>query len=395
MRKDWKYILYLSSAIILYLALKLMSPRNLDWTVTYHHNDKNPFGAYALNQLIGALFPRQPINQSYYTVYELFDTVTTPVNFLTISTSFSPGKEDTEALLRNIEKGGTAFISAQYFYGAFADTLSINTSDYLFDSNFSNLINRNDTTDIMFRNKQVKRKHAYEFPTKNLHNYFDEVDTLRTQVVAANDLGLAVTIKVAWGKGFLYLNSTPFAFTNVYLLHKRNAEFASLSLSHLPNRPTYWTEFYHLGRMEARTPLRFILTNEPLKWAYYIAILSVLLFMIFEARRRQRIIPVIKPLSNTSVEFTKTIGNLYYQSADHKNIAEKRIAFFLEQLRSNHGVNAHHATDEVIQTVARKTGNPEEDVRKLFVLIQHIQEKSTITETELKELNKRLNKFKQ
>jgi hypothetical protein len=31
-----------------------------------------------------------------------------------------------------------------------------------------------------------------------------------------------------------------------------------------------WTEYYHLGRMESTTPLRFILTNEPLRWGYYI-----------------------------------------------------------------------------------------------------------------------------
>lgn len=393
-RKDWKYILYLSSAILIYLALKLLSPRNLDWTITYHHNDKNPFGAYALDQLIDNLFPQQPVKQSYYTIYELLDTIQEPVNFLSISTEFAPGKEDAEVLLKNIEKGGAAFISAQYFYGDFADTLSLYTSDYFFNSDFNHLFDRNDTTRINFANPQLKGHRKYSFPRKNLHNYFDEVDTLRTQIVATNDLGLAVTVKVSWGKGYLYLNSTPLAFTNAYLLHKQNAEFASLSLSHLPNRTTYWTEFYHLGRMEARTPLRFILTTEPLKWAYYITIFSILIFMIFEARRRQRIIPVVKPLTNTSLEFTQTIGNLYYQAADHKNIAEKRIAFFLEQLRSIHGINAHHVSDETLKTISRKTGNPEEDVQKLFLIIQTIQEKKQISETELKELNKRLDHFK-
>jgi hypothetical protein len=393
-RKDWKYILYLASAILIYLALKLLSPRNLDWTITYHHNDKNPFGAYALDQLIEPLFPEQPIHQSYYTLYELFDTLPEPVNFLSISTEFAPGKEDADALLKNIEKGGTAFISAQYFYGDFADTLSLSTSDYFFDQDFNYLFDRNDTTGIDFTNPKLNGHQKYSFPRKNLHNYFDEVDTLRTQIVATNDLGLAVTVKIAWGKGLLYLNSTPLAFTNAYLLHHQNAEFASLSLSHLPNRPTYWTEFYHLGRMEARTPLRFILTTEPLKWAYYITILSILLFMVFEARRRQRIIPVIKPLTNTSLEFTQTIGNLYYQTADHKNIAEKRIAFFLEQLRSTHGINAHHISDEIIKSISRKTGNPEDDVQKLFSVIQAIHDKNQISETELKELNKRLDQFK-
>jgi len=393
LRKDWKYILYLSAAFVFYLALKLLSPRTLDWTITFHHQDKNPFGAYALDQLINSIFAENKIQQSNYTLYELYDTLQRPSNFITIATSFAPGKEDVEALLKNIEKGGTAFISAQYFRGHFADTLSISTSDYFFEGELRTVFNRNDSTGISFKNREVKQQSEYSFPRKNVHNYFNALDTVRTQLVATNDLDLPVSLKVSWGKGFLYLNSTPLAFTNAYLLNGQNAEFASLSLSHLPDQTTYWTEFYHLGRLEAQTPLRFILTNEPLSWAYYIGILSIVLFMIFEARRRQRIIPIIKPLANTSLEFVQTIGNLYYQSADHKNIAEKRIAFLLEQLRSKYGINAHQVNEHSILTLARKTGNEEDDVRELFKLIKVIQGKNQITESELKTLNNKLDRF--
>ncbi|MBX2956270.1 MAG: hypothetical protein KF846_08945 [Cyclobacteriaceae bacterium] len=393
LRKDWKYIVYLSAAFVFYMALKLLSPRDLDWTITFHHKDKNPFGAYALDQLIGSIISKNSIQQSNYTLYELYDTLQKPTNFLSLSSSFSPGKEDCDALLKNIEKGGTAFIAAQYFRGRFADTLSLNTSDYFFDGDFTAVFNRNDSTGIHFKNPGLHQQQIYLFPRKNIHNYFDEVDTTRTQIVATNDLDLPVLIKISWGKGFLYLSSTPLTFTNAYLLYNQNAEFASLALSHLPDRTTYWTEFYHLGRLEARTPLRFILTNEPLSWAYYIAILSILLFMIFEARRRQRVIPIIKPLANTSVEFVQTIGNLYYQSADHKNIAEKRIAFLLEQLRSKYGINAHQVNEQTLLTIAKRTGHAEEKVRELFKLIGLIQGKNQIAESELKSLNEKLDQF--
>jgi ABC-type taurine transport system substrate-binding protein len=63
-------------------------------------------------------------------------------------------------------------------------------------------------------------------------------------------------------------------------------------------------------------------------------------------------------------------------------------------LRSTHGINAHLASDETIKTIARKTGNGEEDVQKLFMIIKTIQDKNQISETELKELNKRLDQFK-
>ncbi len=393
MRKDWKYIAYLSVAVAVYLVIKMISPREIDWSITYYHKDKNPHGTYALNQVIRSLFPGKEIHQSNYTIYEWYDTINRPVNFISLSTEFMPGKEDVVSLLKNIEQGGSAFIAAQHFSGPFADTLDITTSDYFFDFSGS-LINRNDSAQLVFTNPNLPLTDDNAFPRKNIHNYFSSFDSTRTRVVARNDLDLPVILKITWGKGSFYINSTPLIFTNVYLLQGTNNQFISRALSHLPVAETYWTEFYHLGRMEAGTPLRFILTHEPLAWAYYVSITALLLFIIFEIKRTQRVIPVLKPLGNSTLEFVRTIGNLYYQTADHKDIAEKRIAFFLEQLRSGYGIHAADPSDELIRTIARKTGNSEEEVQQLFLTIRHIQSKHQISEAELKELNKRLDRFR-
>lgn len=394
MRKDWKYIAYLVVAVLVYLVVKMVAPRELDWTITYYHKDKNPHGTFALNELIHAIVPGKKIHRSNLTIYEWYDSVNKPVNFISFSTTFMPGKEDVESLLSNIHEGGTAFIAAQYFHGTFADTLSLGTSDYFFDASFSDVFDRNDSSHLEFTNPNLPVTVKNVFPRKNIHNYFSSFDSTRTQVVAINDLDLPVTLKIAWGKGSLYVNSTPLVFTNVYLLQDSNYQFIERSLSHLPVADTYWTEFYHLGRMEAGTPLRFILSKEPLAWAYYVSVFALLLFMVFEIKRTQRVIPVIKPLGNSTIEFVRTIGNLYYHSADHKNIAEKRIAFFLEQLRARHNLTFHDPTEELTDSISKKTGNAPEAVSKLFQQIQAIQNKPSITADELTALNKKLDSFK-
>jgi hypothetical protein len=278
--------------------------------------------------------------------------------------------------------------------GIFSDTLKLGTSDYFFDTSISETITQNDSSFLKFTNPKLPPMDKPVFPRKNIHNYFSSFDSARTQVVAVNDLNLPVTLKVTWGKGTLYLNATPLVFTNVYLLQRANYRFIERSLSHLPIAETYWTEFYHLGRLEAGTPLRFILSNEPLAWAYYISIAALALFIVFETKRTQRIIPVIKPLENTSLEFVHTIGNLYYQSGDCKNIAEKRIAYFLDQLHTKHNITAHHLTDEWLHSVSGKTGNSLESVTRLFQLIQTIHNKPSITTGELKDLSKKIDSFK-
>jgi len=391
MAKDWKYIAFLSSALLFYIVVKLLSAREIDWSITYHHKDKNPFGTYALNTFLPFIISENSIHQSYNTVYELYDSIQQPVNFLSISTSFSPGKEDTRALLKNIALGGSAFISAQYFAGEFADTLSIATSDYFFEK-IETVYNQNDTSSLTFVNPVFQPSSSYFFPRKNIHNYFSKSDSLAI-LVTQNDLNLPVTVKINHGKGSLYLNSTPLAFTNIYLLTNNNYDFTARTFSHLPDRDTYWTEYYHVGKPEARTPLRFILSTEPLRWAYYIAVISLLIFILFEVKRKQRVIPMLTPLTNTSLEFVETIGNLYYQSNDHKNIAEKRIQFLLEQLRTKYGIYMQRGKEDILHMIVRKTGNDEVVVRNLFNAIEAVQEKLQISENELKDLNSKIDSF--
>lgn len=184
-------------------------------------------------------------------------------------------------------------------------------------------------------------------------------------------------------------------FTNIHLLDDDNHEFVSTSLSYLPQKDTYWTEFYHLGRMEIATPLRFVLTTEPLRWAYYLTLISILLFMVFEAKRKQRIIPIINPLTNTTLEFVGTIGNLYYQRADHKNIAEKKIQFFLDQIHATYFINTNNKDEAYLILLSKKAGVPEKTVRDLLNMISQISQQEKISASELTRLNELIEKFHQ
>ena len=132
MRKDWKYILYISAAFGLFVMVKLLSPRQYDWSITYSFEDKDPYGGYVFNQLLGSVFEEESINHSYKTLYELSDSLRDDHNLLVISSNFNGGKEDSAFLLRHVEHGGKVFISSQYFLGHFADTLGLSTSDYFF-----------------------------------------------------------------------------------------------------------------------------------------------------------------------------------------------------------------------------------------------------------------------
>jgi hypothetical protein len=120
---------------------------------------------------------------------------------------------------------------------------------------------------------------------------------------------------------------------------------------------------------------------------------ALLLFMAFEAKRRQRIIPVVRPLANSTLEFTQTVGRLYYQHRDHKNMAEKKIAWFLDHLRSQYFVRTADFDDELYNRMQAKTGIAREEIVGLFDLIRQVRSQATISEEQLLRLSQKTDKF--
>ncbi len=391
MTKDWKYIVYISLLGLLLVFVFLSKTKEHDWGISLSHVSKEPYGTYALNSLLPGHLKNQSIINSYKTVYELKDSIEARENIFILSSRFDPDAEDTKSLLNLVDRGATAFISASYFSGTFADTLGLATGDSFFQG--ENSFSKDDSASLHMVSPVLDSVRTFNYRRSNIHNYFRKVDSVTAFVLAKNDFHQPVTVRIKEGNGTLILNCTPIIFTNIYLLSNQHHDFIASTLSYLPEKKTYWTEFYHVGRMESATPLRFILTNEPLRWAYYITVISLLTFMIFEARRKQRIIPVIKPLANTTLEFISTIGNLYYHRGDHKNIADKKIQFFFDYIHAHYFMSTTHRGELFISTLAGKSGAGEQTVRSLIALIDKIISGNAIAKEDLISLNRLLEKF--
>lgn len=391
MKGERKYLFILGGVALAYLCVQMLAPRKHDWKVTFYHRDKDPYGTYVLDKLIPDIFPGKSIHHSNLTAYEWLDSIPENANFITFSIEFNPSKEDAEVMIGHVRQGGSLFISAEYFTGHFADTLNVATSRSLVPA----LNKENAVSDSIL----VKFSDSVSTPLmlKLLHNhagaYFELPSTDSLEVLAYNDYHQPVFIRIRRGRGNIYLNTFPFAFTNINMLRENTAAFTERCLTYLPDENVFWTEYYHLGRLEAGSPIRYILSVAPLRWAYYIGAGTLLLYMVFAARRRQRAIPVVEPPSNTTLEFVQTIGNLYFRTADHKRIAEKRIAYFLENLRSRLHQPALQPLDDMVEVVSHKTGHPQQEVRQLFARIRDTWQKTELSENELKDLSEKLDKL--
>ena len=140
-------------------------------------------------------------------------------------------------------------------------------------------------------------------------------------------------------------------------------------MSQFRGLPIVRTEAYTpQAEINEETPLRFWLQNEPLRWAAYLTIAGLLLFCVFYARRRQRVIPVVEEPKNRSIEFVKLIGTLYYQKHINHDLLQKKYAYFTETLRRLMMVDVEDTEtrkDDIAQ-IALRAGMPEAEVRMIL-----------------------------
>ncbi|MFH6950744.1 DUF4350 domain-containing protein [Flavobacterium sp. FlaQc-51] len=365
------YIAVLVFILALILIIDRDQPKPIDWRPTYSVNDKIPYGLYVFDKEISGIFKNNKVERiSTVTPYEFLDSkydedalvenYKIKGNFINISEANTIDEQSIKEIFYFVSHGNNAFLSMKNFPKYLLDSLKIEVQ-----SDFQNTGN----TFVWLANKKLKTK-KYKL-SQTLEDYFSKIDTLNTTV-----LGYQGTkqkhinyIKVPYRNGYFYLHTQPVAFTNFNLLKTDHYQYAENVLSHLPKADVF---FYTKGQNDeniSQSPLRYILSQPGLKWAWYFFLIGMLIFIIFNAKRKQRIVPILKPLPNSTVDFTKTIGNLYYQEGDHNNIIDKKIIYFLEKIRTEYLIDTTKLDDTFIQKLHHKTGKSETDIQELVFLI--------------------------
>ena len=342
--------IYIALLIILFSGIFIIEysrPKPVDWTPTFNEAHKKPYGTYLLFNELESLFSKQNIKTIKVSPYEYFDdlysyedsTYTETGNYLYINSFVNIDDESLEELYMFANFGNTLFISSNYIPEFLKDTLHLDTkNDYDFSGKAT----------LSFANRKlVNDSITIE---KGLNNiYFNELDSSITTVLGYqkfNDVPRINFVKLRAGLGRIY----------IHLQKKENKKYASTALSYLPEDTIFFDSKNKIGQELGTSIMRFILTQPALRWAWYLGLLGLLLFMFFNAKRKQRIVKVIKPLKNTTLEFAKTIGNLYYETKDHDNLIKKKITYFLEYIRRAYYLDTQILDEKFTKLLSLKSG---------------------------------------
>jgi hypothetical protein len=391
--KRSKNILYaFGIALLVIIISEVIRPKPINWRASYTSADKIPFGSFVLFEEIKQLFNNSEVIKIEKDPYEFLKDSTYKSNsaYIFINDELSIDKQQLEILKSYVAEGNTVFMSSQYFGTFVSDSLKITTTtDYS--------ILEEDLVTEFFTNS-FQRDSLPRFKKGVYKTTFSEIDTVNTRALGHYATPLKKTdalnyISLPFGEGKFLFHTLPESFSNYYLLGG-NQTYAAQVLSFIQAETIYWDNYLKSGRKVVTSPMRFVFSQVPLTWAYYIVIGGLLLFVLIKGKREQRIIEVKEPLRNSSVEFTKTIGNMYYEYKDYGNIVAKKITYFLEMVRSKYYLSTDQLDDNFIEKLALKSGNPLATTKDLIEFINHLKAKTLFIEKDIISLNKKIEDFK-
>ncbi len=426
MKSSRNFLFAMLVLFVLFCLLQVNLPKKFVWSPTFSHVDKQPFGCFVFDSVL-----TQSLPNGYHVTKKTFfqldqEHAKEKISVLMVVDQQDLKQLDVKYLCNIARRGGKVMVvaSSSFDDGRNADTVVVDELERTFkvrieDGMYFSLrgilaglkAHDNDMYDTIYWNNRetmyaaqsyrmfynmvggtlfvdsvpkVKRlaytlsTTGYDYKLDSLYvGDFTGFDTIvdekerieRIDTFAIKKVPTAVS--VPYGKGEVIFVSSPLLFTNYGMLEGNTSVYIFRLMSYLADLPVYRTEAYvktDAMLVAEQSPFREFIKRPPLRWALYLALLGVVLFMIFTARRRQRVIPIMSKPANRSLEFIQLIGTLYYQRKDHVDLVRKKFKLFAEELRKTAGVDISdvNTDDREYLLLAEKTGMNSDRLKKVI-----------------------------
>ena len=368
------------------------------WRVTFDSYDKKPYGTYLANESIKYYFPEavfEPLPRDFHygnMGSSMKQNISGRSLIIFAGLDFKLTEDEWKELKDFIRNGNEIVIFCSKLDEKIEKDLSCsrmlsNEEDNPFKIGPPDLNNKNVLSIV------DKPGSRYGYNGRSLKGYFDiKIDTSdiyetgkeeknnddNDEVLYLPDtLGYANDrpdfVRYRMGRGHITLHAAPLVLTNYFLLQPGNIDYFTAIWQTLPKNITKIYTHNYYKRNGAESGLSVLLKYPATKWALLLGILVLLLYILFEGKRKQRIIPIIAPLKNESVSFAETVGRLYYNKGNHLNLAGKMTQQFLEWVRLHYFLNTNLLNEEFINQLTIRSGQPEATVRGLVEMIHEIK----------------------
>lgn len=402
-----KALPYIIGAILLLIVLALLfggGGKTFDHRITLNKKDKIPYGTYVAYNNLSYLFPGTKININKKAPGLWEDSVlrydSANQALIIITKVFNPGDDELRELFHFVSSGNDVFISAREFNIPAQDFFHLSsTADY---SDYFTINNSQgfDTLNVQLMHPPFSEKNnKYQYPGRKYYTYFSRFDSTMSYVLETLPDTNAVMLRIKAGEGSFYIHGAPLTFSNYFLLHKENFSHYNQLLSVIsPNiTKVAWDEYFiHKPAYDQKkdpSPFRILMEQKSFRMAIYTALAGLIIFVLLGLKRNQRQIPRITPHKNDLLEFVKTIGRLYFQKRDNKNICQKMGVYFTEHVYNHYKINTGNMDAEFVTKLSNKSGVSPSLIQSIVDYISFVNTETAVHDQQVTEFYQLLEKF--
>lgn len=388
-----------------------------NWQEHYHNYSDDPYGTSVIYGLLDEYLPEQKLETIKDSLSVELKKEETKGSYFYIGPYLWFDSLRMNAMLEFVERGNDAFIIAPTISIELLDTIS---AEYCIDLTYEqDFIEEDYDTDYLFEDSLVNFNLVHDqftTPTGYPFHYryqgenqpymwgylpsdlFCGDENEMVWLGSINDT-LVNFAKLQYGKGTFYLHTNPIAFTNYHIIQKEGRVYTEKVLSHLDKGPILWDntkrsfEFPGRNRSFGRSPLQYILSQPALAWGWYLLVGMAVLYLIFRAKRRQRVIPVIEKNENTSLEFINTIGRLYFVQNNHRQLALEKMRLFLGFIRERYNIPTRETNEAFRKQLSNKSEIPLDHIEKIFTVYKNIAQTKFTSENTLATFHRQMELF--
>lgn len=417
--KIWIIAAAVVGLLVIYFSLFYESEKRYDWKEDYVLEKDRPYGTWLLAELL------KEYNDSFRELDSPLDRSLVKEgvnnNYVFIGEEIYLEETSRDSLLSFVSRGNNAFLITvaepimlfeklleEVDVDSFYSFYQYINSDSLFTTVNSDYVSLNKEVRVpyVYRNKHSSYYWTYLSPLIS-DPRIENLGSSKAFDYEKNQYSGVNYYKIDHGKGSFYFHTQPISFTNIVLKEDGMLSYANTVFAFLNDGPILWEEHnWRFNKPNPKTwlykpgffnkeesPLKFILSNPALKWAWYLFLLFILIFVLFNGKRRRAIIPVLADRRNTSLEHIKRVSVLYKKNENHYIICAKMLENFLGYLQNDLGINTDQNKEKIIEEIAIKRNIEKEYAESIFSTWKYISlSKTARTEVFLK-FNKELNAF--
>jgi hypothetical protein len=396
MRRFSLILLYFLLPLVLLCSCNKLGKRKTDWTPALKREGKKPYDTYLAFQSLWYYFPGAEVR----TLYSSFNFEELNKHnwaggggkslFVLVGKSLSFSNEEWMAIKDYMRSGNEVLLLSSHIDERILDQLQLKQKPGLESRPLSG--ENPGVQNLAALSLSALPGQRFGFRGRDIKGYFtltdkkqDSAGVIFTEMIAdgpARILGSVHLAKDSFtapdfvqytiGEGHLTLISTPLVFSNYFLLREQNRAYLDQLWQSIPGsiRHIYW------GNYEERVPsdssFSILWRNKATRMALILVFVAALMYLLFEIKRRQRIIPVVPAVANTSAAFIETVGLLYYNKGDNLNLAQKMEHHFLDWVRNRLHLSTAALNDAFAAQLSMKAGIPLATAHHLVSLLHQL-----------------------